>query len=190
MDRGGVALDGRLEPDIAARDHHCHSVVGDGAGQDDPVARTDPAWGEIDAVGDGADTGRRHVEPVCLATLDNLRVARDDCDLRCVRGCGHRGDDPAKVGNRVALLDHEAGGQPERTGAGDGEVVHCPVHREFADVASREFERAHDVGVGRERDAPCSRDDGRVPERGERLVVEVLEEEPSTRSRVALPPAP
>ena len=80
--RSGVALDLGLEREVAAGDHHRHAVVGERAGEEHAVARPNVRRAELDAVGDGADAGRRHVEPVRLATLDDLRVAGDDRDAR------------------------------------------------------------------------------------------------------------
>ena len=67
--------------------------------------------------------------------------------------------------------------EPERLGAGDGEVVDRPVDGELADVAAREEERLDDVRVGREREPPVR---GDAPRRRARRAAgcELLEEEP------------
>ena len=56
--------------------------------------------------------------------------------------------------------------EPQRLGAGDGEVVDGAVDRQVADVAAREEERLDDVRVGREGEPrPVAVDDRRVAER-------------------------
>ena len=82
------------------------------------------------------DARRRHVEPVGLPPLDDLRVPGRD---------GHAGAVAAAPIERTIsrsssigkpFLEHEAGRQPERPGAGDREVVHGAVHCKLTDVAA------------------------------------------------------
>ena len=152
-------------------------MVGERAGEEHAVAGPHALRPEIDAVGNRPDAGRRDVEPVGLAALDDLRVAGDDRDAGRARGGAHRGDDAPQVGDRESLLDHEAGRQPARLRADHREVVDGAVDGELADVAARELERMHDVGIGRECEAGAAGDDRRVAERRQRVVAELLEEE-------------
>ena len=144
-------------------------------------------------VGDDADAGRRHVErrPPCRARRPSCRRSRPARRRPRAARAIERGD-AAQVGDREALLDDEPGRERERPRAGDREVVDRAVDGELADVAAGEEERLDDVGVGREREprrrsarAARSRRAGRAAgcraPRGRA---------PSTRARVALPPAP
>ena len=133
---------------------------------------------ELDPGRDEADPGRRHVEPVGLPALDHLRVAGRHGNGHRRRGPRHRGGDAAQVGDREALLDHEAGRERDRPRSRDGEVVDGAVDGEVADVAAGEEDRLDDVRVGRERDARAVQvEQRRVGQRREQRVVELLEEQ-------------
>ena len=139
----------------------------------------DAAGAEPHAFGDQADPGRVEVEPVCLAALDDLRVAGRDDHPGGLGSARHRAGEPAQPRHLEALLDHEPGREHERPCAGDGQVVHRPVDRELADVAAGELERLDDVRVGREREPRAVQlEQRRVAERVEQRVAELLEEEP------------
>ena len=76
------------------------------------------------------------------------------------------------------LLDDEGGGERERGGAGDGQVVDRPVDRKLPYGPAGEYEGSHDEGVGGEGYAGVAKGKhGGVGERGERRVVEGREQE-------------
>ena len=174
----GVALEVGLELEVAAGDEHGHPVVGEGAGDEHAVAGKHSPGAELDALGDEADPGCRDVDPVALAALDDLRVARGDHDAGPSRGGSHRCGDPPQVRDGEALLDDEAGREGEWPRARHGEVVDGAVDGELADVSAGEEERLDDVGIGRERESPAVEvDQCSVTEQIEQRIAELLEEE-------------
>ena len=78
---------------------------------------------------------------------------------------------PAQEGDVQPLLEDEGGGDAERGGTADGEVVDRAVDRQLADVAAGEEERADHERVGGDRDADVV-DAGK---REHRLVAELVE---------------
>ena len=87
------------------------------------------------------------------------------------------------------LLHDEAGGEVEWPGSRHREVVDRAVHRERPDVAAREEERLDDEGVSRERKARAGAlEHGRVGERSEQRIPELLEEEGLDERVRRLPP--
>jgi len=186
--RRSVALDVRLEPEVAARDHHRHAVVAERAREEHTIPRLHPIGADVDAGSQGPDARGVHVQAVGVAALDHLGVAGRDRDACGLCGPGHVTGDPAEIGDREALLDHEAGGKPERHRAGDGQVVDRAVHRQIADRSARKEDRLDDVGVGREREPRALElDQGRVAERLEHRVPELLEEKPLDERARRLP---
>ena len=174
----GIALEVGLELEVAAGDEHGHPVVGERAGDEHAVAREHSPGAELDALGNEADPGRRDVDAVALAALDDLRVAR--CDHHAGASCGrsHRGGDPPQVRDGEALFDDEAGREGEWPRSRHGEVVDGAVDGELADVSTGEEERLDDVGIGGEREPPAVEVDHRgVAEQIEERIAELLEEE-------------
>ena len=62
---------------------------------------------ELDSVVDDPDPGRRHVHPVPVAGLDDLRVARDELDAGGGRGRTHRRRNLLEHRQLESLLEHE-----------------------------------------------------------------------------------
>ena len=79
-ERRGVGADVRLEREVAARQHHRHAVVGDGARHQHDVARLHELGAQRPTLGEHADAGGRDVEAVGGAPVHHLRVARHDGD--------------------------------------------------------------------------------------------------------------
>jgi hypothetical protein len=76
-------------------------------------------------------------------------------------------------GPRPALLEDQRERERERPGAGDGEVVHGPVHREVADRAAGEADRLDHEAVGGHRQAGVAdRNRAGIAQGGEGLVRE------------------
>ena len=65
----------------------------------------------------------------------------------------HRGGDLPEGFHGQPLFNDIAGTEVERARAGHRKVVHRAVHSQGAEVAAGEEERAHDIGVGGERQA-------------------------------------
>ena len=95
-----------------------------------------------------ADAGGDDVEPVALAALDDFGVAGGYGDAGLLRGPCHRRYLAFQDFGVQTLLDDEGGGEAERGGAGDGQVVDGAVYRELPDRAAGEDERLHYEGVG------------------------------------------
>ncbi len=114
MERRGVALRVELEREIAAGQHDRHPVLGDATGDEHTVARPHAVEAEHRAQVEQSDSRRRHVETVCGAALDDLRVSGRHGDTRVERCAPHRRDELAQLGEREPLLDDEAGGECER----------------------------------------------------------------------------
>ena len=104
------------ELEAVAHAENRHAVHPDGTADDDRVAGRRPLRRELDSVVDDPDPGRRHVHPVPVAGLDDLRIARDELDAGGGRGRTHR---------RRNLLEHATARVPPRartpsTGRADG----------------------------------------------------------------------
>ena len=145
--RGQVGLD----VELAAGQHDRHAVVADRPGHDDRVTGAGGGDTEGQIVLDHPHPGRIDVAAVRLAPLDHLGVAGDDLHPGRRRGGGHGRHDRGQVGDGEAFLQHEAGRQVQRGGAGHRQVVDGPVHGQVADVAAGEEQRRNDVGVGGQR---------------------------------------
>ena len=177
--RRGVALERGLEPELAAGDEHGEAVVADRAGDEDAVARPRPRRARArrparTSPTPAVVTNRPSALPRSTTFVSPATTATPAASAaRAIE----RGD-PAQVGDGEALLDDEAGREPERRRAGDGEVVDRAVDGELADVAAGEEERLDDVGVGREGEPRAAHlADGGVAELVEQRVRELLEEE-------------
>ena len=111
------------------------------------------------AVLQDADARRVDEDAVTLPFVDDLGIARYDIDAAVAGGGAHRRHDAPQVVDGEAFLQDEGCGKMERTGAAHREVVHRSVHGERSDVAAREEEGPHDIGVRGEGDArrACSR---------------------------------
>ena len=125
----------------------------DVAAQQEYVPRPHGLRSDVQVVLDDPDAGRVHEDAVRLAALDDLRVAGDDVHRGLARRVANRAEHALQRLEREPLLEDQAAGQPERTGAAHGEVVHRAVHRELPDVTAREEQRGDDVRVRRERQA-------------------------------------
>jgi hypothetical protein len=60
----------------------------------------------------------------------------------------HRFDDPRQIAEWKTFLENETGGQVERPGAHNRNVVDRAVHRQATDVAAREEQRRDDMRIG------------------------------------------
>ena len=178
-ERRGVALEPGLELEALAHRQDRDPVIADRARHEHAIARPRVGDRQAEARRDDADAGRRDEDLIALAAVDDLRVARDELDARLVARAPHRADDALEVGDREALLEHERRREIQRRRAADGEIVDGAVHGEAPDVASREEDRLHDEGVGRDGDAPAARDDER--QRG--LILERAEERAAERGQ-------
>jgi hypothetical protein len=126
-------------------------VFSDRSRHDHRVTRSRVRHAELVGGLDDADAGRVDVAAVALAALDDLGVAGDDRDAGLLGRPRHRRADAGQVGDREALLEDEAGGEVQRAGAGDGEVVDGAVDGEVADVAAGEEQRGDHERVGGQR---------------------------------------
>ena len=98
------------------------------------------------------DANARSVDEnfVGLAAIDNFRIAGDELDAGVI-GCGmHRLHHAPEILHRQSFLQNETRRQIERTRAAHCQVVNGSMNREFADVAAREKDRAHDKRIGAE----------------------------------------
>ena len=107
----------------------------------------------FDAVLDDADACRVNEQPVAFAFVHDLRVASDDLHAAALRrlacmDCTTR----QQRFHRQTFLNDESGAQVKRARAAHGQVIHRAVDRHRADVAAGEEERAHDIGIRRERE--------------------------------------
>ena len=129
------------------------------------AAETDSRTGALQH----ADPRRVDEAGIGLAALHHLGVAGHDLHPRPLGGGGHRGDDPAQVGDREPLLEHESRREVERPRPRHRQVVDGAVHGQVADVAAGEEERRDHVGVGGEGEP-------RRPDGEDRLVLQGLQQ--------------
>ena len=90
VQRLAVAADLGAELQALAHAHDRHAVHPEVTADDDPVAGAGPVGANVDPVGDHPDAGGVDVDPVAVAALDDLRVARDDPDARTLRRVARR----------------------------------------------------------------------------------------------------
>ena len=180
VQRSSVAPEIAAELDALATREHGNTMIPDRAREQHGVAGLDAERAELDAVRDDADTRRVDEDTVGAATVDDLRVARDDRHLRTVRSGLHGVDETAQIRDREALLQDEREGERERTRSADSKVVDRAVHGELSDVASRKEDRGDDVRVRGECQAHAAADveDRLVIERREGRVLERRQDEP------------
>ena len=170
MQRRAVALDRRLERQVAAR------------------ARIAAPWSPSTPLTSTTSPGRarsapssrpRRITPMPAVVrnslsqaplVDDLGVAGDDRDAGLARRRRHRAARRGAAARPAALLDDRGAGEVERHGAADGEVVDRAADRELADVAAGKEQRVDDVGVGREGEPVAAR--GQSGEVETRLVVQ------------------
>jgi len=107
---------------------------------------------EVEAHGQHAHAGGVHVDTVAVTALDHLGVAGDDTHARFGGRVVHRDDDAPELLDRHPLFQHEAHREVERRCARGRHVVHRAADRQPADVAAREEQRMHHVGVGGKRE--------------------------------------
>ena len=149
--RRAVAFDLRLELQALAHRHDRHAVPADIAGQQDHVAHAHARGRHHGVVLDEADAGGVDEQPVALAPVHHLGIARHE---QHAGGRGrrlHRLHDALQHLHRQPLFEDEAGAQEQRARAAHRQVVDRAVHGQRADVAAGEEQRADDVGVGGER---------------------------------------
>ena len=101
-----------------------------------------------DAVGDQADAGRVHEQPVGGAAAHDLRVAGNDPRARPSRRSRSRHRDRGQILQRESFLDDVGEGDREGLGAHHREVVDRAVDGQLADVAAGELDRAHHQRIG------------------------------------------
>ena len=119
------------------------------------------------------EAGGDDVEVIAFAALDHLGVAGDDRHPCAPGGCRHGLDLAAQHGSLQPLFDDQGGGEGERGGAGDGQIVDRTVDRQFADGAAGKDERVHHEGIGSEGQATVAAGhERRVGERRQGRVVE------------------
>src|SRR5688572_9801297 len=147
-------------------------------GTENLVTRTHGGGRQVQLRVCNSNPGGSDVEPVGLAALDHLGVSGGDGDSGVPGSVGHR---LYFVGQRLGLqplLDDEGGGERERGGAGDGQVVDRTVDRELSYGPAGEHEGTHDEGVGGQGYSGVPKGKRcRVSERGKRRVVEGRQQE-------------
>jgi hydrogenase expression/formation protein HypD len=151
--RLGVAAYVGLDVEVTAGQQDRDPVVADGPRQQHLVAGPHQLRRQGDVLLEHTHTGGDDVHGVALAALDHLGVAGDDGDPRDAGGPGHGGDLRFEDLGAQPLLEHEGRGERDRSRPGHGEVVDGAVHRQLADRAPGEADRADDEGVGGERQA-------------------------------------
>ena len=92
--------------------------------------------GDADAFGDDSDAAGIDKEFVAFATFHHLGITGDNLHAGFVGRLPHGLHDALQVGKRQALFEYEPGSEVKRTGTAAGKVVHRPVHRQVADIAS------------------------------------------------------
>ena len=184
-----VARDRALERESFASGHDRHAVPAECGARDDEVAgpRTSRPGTEV-RVG-RADGRRVHIEPVGLSPLHNLGVAGDHGNSGPARRLGHRPHDSIEHVDRESFLQHESGRQADGPRAHHRDVVQCSVNGKRADVAAREFERAHHERVGRDDDLGARDAHDRAIAELCEGVIRKMTEEPLAQERRAHPPA-
>jgi len=125
-------------------------VHGNRPADDDLVAGLRSPWSDIDAINQYSDAGGVDENLIGLAAIHDFRVAGHKLDSRGVSRLPHRLHDAPEIFHRRSFFEDKSNREIERSRPAHGEVVDCPVHREFADVAARKEDRADHVRVGAE----------------------------------------
>jgi hypothetical protein len=125
-------------------------VIAHGARDEHRVAHGHPGRGQLPTGRNQADAGRRDVHPVGGAAVDDLGVARHDRNAGGGGSFRHVGHDLAQLVDGEPLLQHESGGEGDRSGPHHGEVVDGAVHGEVPRRPARKAQRLDHVGVGAE----------------------------------------
>ena len=185
MKRPGVGEDLAFEFEPFALREHRHAVIGDGAAEQNHVARPRIGGGDRDtrpAPGRCRSWSRRacrpsarlttFVSPVTIATpaaaaaVDMASTTRDSSSIS------------------KPFLDDESRREAHGNRATHGEVVDRAIDRELADIAAREKERSDHEGIGRKGDAGrADFDDGLVVEFTQQRIVESGEKQVANQLR-------
>jgi hypothetical protein len=108
------------------------------------VANLNPRRTYLDIIGYPTNTTGVDVHAIAVAAFDNLCVTSHNPDSALSRGFTHRHRDPSQVINSKSLFHNETRTQCRGPCATHCQIVDCPTHGEFTDVAAREEQRADD----------------------------------------------
>ena len=145
--RCGVAYQDRFKVQPLPDGHDGDTVVADGTGHKDAVAGPGGVDREAAPFRHRADPRGGDEDAVALAAVHDLGVAGDEGHAGFAAGVAHRIDDTPQIVQRQAFFEDERGREEERPRTAHGQVVHRPVHRQFADVAAGKEERSNDKRI-------------------------------------------
>ena len=148
VERLSVRSDFDLEVQALADAHDRDAVQADRPGQDHHVAGAGSVRPDRNAVRYQPDTSGVDEDAVRRSPAYHFRVAGHYPDAGPTGRPSDRLGHLPQVLDRQAFLDDIGERQRQRLGAHHGQVVDCAVHRQLADVAAGEFERADHERVG------------------------------------------
>ncbi len=137
----------RLQVEFASREKNGDSVVPNGSGEQNLVARAHGPRIDVHTGQERTDAGRGDVHPVSFAMLHDLRVTACNSDSRLPGGLGHGADFGLKNLRRQPGLQDESDDDGLRSCAGNGQVIDGPIDRELADRAAGKTQRLHHEAI-------------------------------------------
>ena len=145
---GAVALNLRFEFQTFALRQNRDAMIADRTAEQHLVAGTGAVGGKVDSLRHKSNSCRVDEQPVALAFLDDLGIARNNLHARFRCRPAQRIHHAPEFVHRKPFFDDEGGAQKQRRCAAHRQIVHRAVNGERADVAAGKEQRLYDEGIG------------------------------------------